>query len=162
MVNHFFAFGEKLVQEVHAVSVLVEEFGFPRLRLAFLDQIQDHDRRAVSRKKVVKVPCGGSEKWIDDADWAPGKRADADAGVWGYATLRTLDGRPWGHVILFLHPVDRDTSAILYNQSHREDQQGGRNPTHLNVAGISRIWASGCLVTRIPRLRIVERRRKSL
>ena len=51
------------------MSVLVEEFGFPRLWLAFLDQIQDHDRRAVSRKKVVKVPCGGGEKWVDDADW---------------------------------------------------------------------------------------------
>jgi len=75
VVNHFLAFGEKLVQEVYAMSVLVEEFGFPRLWLAFLDQIQDHDRRAVSRKKVVKVPCGGGEKWVDDADWvAAGKR----------------------------------------------------------------------------------------
>ena len=70
MVHHFFALGEKLVQEVHAVGVLVEEFGFPRLRLAFLDKIQDHDRRTVSRKQVVKVPCSSGEKWVDDADWS--------------------------------------------------------------------------------------------
>ena len=69
VVHHFFALGEKLVQEVHAVGVLVEELGFPRLRLAFLDKIQDHNRRAVSRKQVIKVPRSGGEKWVDDTDW---------------------------------------------------------------------------------------------
>ena len=53
----------------------------------------------------------------------------------------------------------RDTTATTKKSSPRT-QQAGSKPTHLNVASVSRIWASGSLITRISRLRIVERRRE--
>ena len=43
-------------------------------------------------------------------------REEAAVGGYWLGVVRTLDGGSWGHVILLLHPVDRDTSAILQQQ----------------------------------------------
>ena len=50
------------------MSILVQELGLSRLRLSFLYQIQNHDRSPITREEVVKVPCGRSEKRINDTD----------------------------------------------------------------------------------------------
>jgi hypothetical protein len=99
------------------MSVLVQKLRLSRLWFALLDQVQYHDRGPISRKEVVKVSCSSGEEWIDDADWNT-------CGSQLEKTLlkkknklsrraRTFNGRPWGHVVLLLHPVDRDAPAIL-------------------------------------------------
>ena len=79
----------------------------------------------------------------------------------------TFDGRPWSHVVLFLHPVDRDAPAILqqgFNIAHPKEANTTTETqfTHLNVARVSGIRASGSLVIGVSLLRTVKWGRQSL
>ena len=99
------------------MGVLVEELGFSRLWFAFLDQIQDHDWCAVSREKVIKVPCGGGEKGVDDADWVPVR------GQSGYRREYALSMGGLG-VMLFCSCIQYIGILPRYygkKKSHRED-----------------------------------------
>jgi hypothetical protein len=82
------------------------------------------------------------------------------------SAARTFNGRPWRHVVLFLHPVDRDAPAILQQGFNTAQPEGAiKQPTrstHLNVARVSGIRASGPLVIGVSLLGTIKRGRQSL
>jgi hypothetical protein len=83
------------------------------------------------------------------------------------SVARTFNGRSWRHVVLLLHPVDRNASAILqqgreFNTAPEGAQNSRTQFTHLNVTRVSGIQASGPLVIGVSLLRMVKWGRQSL
>src|SRR6266849_585117 len=61
------------------------------------------------------------------------------------SVARTFNGRPWRHVVLFLHPVDRNASAIL-QQGFNIAPEGAQisrvhAPERNSCIGDSAVWA---------------------